>query len=146
MLRAVIDSNAVDHLPAYYDAVVGAINTGDLELLWTHVTVDELAAIPNEGHRATLLCLGASVCRFVPTGACVADFSRFDMSRLNDDVEAFEAHRAGNLRHTRDALVAITAVMEEAVVVTYDAPMRNRAASRGLNAYDWPSLMATLVP
>jgi hypothetical protein len=144
MLRAVVDSNAVDHLPEHLEAVQEAIKAGRLELLWTHVTIDELAVVPDPDRRAWLLCLAASVCRFVSTGAFVLDFSRLDMARLNDDREAFEAFRDGNLRHTRDAIVTVTAAVENAVIVTYDGPMRSRAERRDLVVCEWSELLAVV--
>jgi len=52
---------------------------------------------------------------------CCAD----DQARLNDDVEALEAHRLGNMRPTRDAITAVTTDVERAAVITVrptDAP------------------------
>jgi predicted nucleic acid-binding protein len=144
LIRAVIDCNAVDKLPEHYEAVRAAVDAGDLDLLWTHVTVDELAAITDADRRAWLLAVAASICRFVATGAFVVGFSRLNMARLGDDAKAFDAYRNGNLRHTRDALVAVTAEFECAAVVTYDNGMKSRAEARGLTVYAWPSLLAAI--
>lgn len=144
MLRVVIDNSAVtdDRLGACIDEVRAAIVAGRLDVLWTHVTIDELAAIDDPGKRSRLLCLAASVCRFVPTGACLPGFSRLDMARPLDDVDAAQEYRRGNHRHTREALVAATAEVEGAPVVTYDHAMRQRAERRGLVVYTWPEALA----
>jgi hypothetical protein len=50
MRRAVLDSNAIDpliDLPGAYEAVRTAIDAGRVELLFTHVNIDELAAVPD---------------------------------------------------------------------------------------------------
>ena len=117
-----------------------------LDLLWTHVTVDELAAIKDVERRALLLNVAIALCRWVPTGAFVVDVSRLGMARLYDDTEAFAAHRLGNVKHTADALIAVTAEVEGAAVVTYDGPMRSRAEARGLTVYNWSELLAAVDP
>ena len=51
MRRAVLDSNAVDSLldlPGAYEAVRAALDAGRVELLFTHVSIDELAAVPDD--------------------------------------------------------------------------------------------------
>lgn len=58
MLKALLDANAVDDLadpPERYDAIRRAVTDGSLDLLWTHVTTDELAATPDLQRRRGLL-------------------------------------------------------------------------------------------
>jgi predicted nucleic acid-binding protein len=140
-----LDANAVDGIADdvdRFEAVRQAVTGGRLELLWTHVTIDELAAIPDSSRRARLLTIAASMAKLVPTGAFVTEFSRVDFARLFDDVETFEAFRLGNVKHTRDALVAATAAYEGAAVVTDDVGLRNRATARGLRVLSSAELVA----
>ena len=100
------------------------------------------AAIGGGKRLRPLLTIAASMARLVPTGAFVTEFSRVDFARLFDDVEAFEAFRLGNVKHTRDALVAATAAYEGAAVVTDDVGLRNRATARGLRVLSSAELVA----
>lgn len=134
---AVLDSNAVDALadePELYERTLAAVQSGRLRLLWTHVTVDELAVIPDVERRCRLLCVGASLAILVPTGTTVLDYSRLDFSRWgsDDDADGLEAFRAGNLKHTRDALISSTARFEGAAVCTRDRDMASRSERNGL--------------
>ena len=134
---AVLDCNAVDPLvdePGLYDRVLEVVEAGWLRLLWTHVTVDELAAIKDPERRATLLSVAASLAIFVPTGSTVLGFSRLGFSRLegDDDSEGLEAFRQGRIKDTRDALVSTTARFEGGAVVTRDKAMSKQARAKGL--------------
>jgi rRNA-processing protein FCF1 len=134
---AVLDSNAVDAIAdeeGLYDSVLEVVSQGRLRLLWTHVTVDELAAIPDEDRRARLLTIAASLAVLVPTGSSVLGFSRLDFSRFgsDDDSDGIEAFRQGRLKDTRDALVSSTARFEGAAVCTRDERMTARAVGGGL--------------
>jgi hypothetical protein len=134
---AVLDSNAVDAIgdeEGLYDDVFTAVRLGALRLLWTHVTVDELAAIPDEDRRARLLTIAASLAVLVPTGSSVLGFSRLNFSRLgsDDDADGIEAFRQGRIKDTRDALVSSTARFECAAVCTRDERMTARAVAGGL--------------
>jgi rRNA-processing protein FCF1 len=135
MLRAVLDSNAVDPFisaAGAYEAAEKAINEGQLDLLITHITIDELAEIPDIARRSHLLVIAMALGRLVPTGAFVLDVSRLNFARLNDDVEAVEALRSGNVDHSRDALIAATAQFEDCALVTNDKRLAGRARARGV--------------
>jgi len=146
-IRGLLDSNAVDLLvypPERYEAMRDAVDDGRLVLLWTHITIDELAAIPDLERRGRLLLTAISLARLVPTGAMVLDYSRWDWARLADDEEAVEAFRQGNLRHTRDALLAATAVYERCALVTADRTLTFRARARGVEVMTPDDLAARL--
>lgn len=91
------------------------------------LTIDELAEIPDVDRRQHLLLVMVALGRLVPTGAAAADYSRVSWCRVVDDAEVFEAVQSGNIDHTRDALLAATAVFERCPVVTNDRRLRNRA-------------------
>jgi hypothetical protein len=58
MRRVVIDSCAVDpfvNMPGLYEAARRAIDSGRLEILYTHVTVEENSAHPDPEQRRLLL-------------------------------------------------------------------------------------------
>jgi predicted nucleic acid-binding protein len=121
MRRVVLDSNAVDpliDLPGAYEAVQAAVDDGRLDVLYTHVTIDELASTRDPDRRSRLLSTVRTFGRLVPTGAFALDVSRLGFARLTDDVEAVEKLRSHNVAHTRDALIAVTAAYENCALVT----------------------------
>ncbi|MFD7465184.1 hypothetical protein [Streptomyces tendae] len=149
MRRVLFDTNAVDPLTDAhtYDVTRQAVEAGSLEVLYTHVTIDELAEIPDVDRRQQLLVLLVSIGRIVPTGSTVVDYSRVEFCRVSsDESEApFEALRSNNLRHTKDALIADTAVFEGCALVTNERRLTNRARARGIEVLTSAELVAQLV-
>ncbi|WP_110882009.1 PIN domain-containing protein [Mycolicibacterium vulneris] len=147
MRRVVVDSNAIDPLidiPGAYEAMRSSIEQGQLEVLYTHVNIDELAVVPDEDRRARLLLALAALGNLVPTGARVLDFSRLNWARFGDDREALEEFRSGNIDHTRDALIAATAQYEQCELVTNERRLTNRARARGLTVITTEKLLKDL--
>ena len=147
MRRAVLDSNAVDPLidwPGAYEAVRAGLDAGRIELLFTHVNIDELAAVPDLDRRARLLLVLVDIGRLVPTGASAFDVSRLNFARLYDDVDVIEALRSGNVDHTRDALIAATALFEGCALVTNEKRLAARARDRGIEVLTTLDLLTEL--
>jgi len=59
-----------------YEAVRAAFDKGDLEILFTHVTVEVLAAISDYERRCRLLIFLIDLGRLLPTGAFIVGASR----------------------------------------------------------------------
>src|SRR5690348_1315857 len=132
---AVVDSNAVDHLvddPDLRRVIEGALADDRLRLLYTHLTMDELAEIPDPIRRRDLVAAITSLGEKVPTSAFVLDFSRLDEARLGDDSDDFESLRDGKLSHTVDALIATTARSERGLFITQDRRAAGRAQRAGI--------------
>lgn len=151
MRRLVIDSCAIDPIadvPGALDAVQRAVDGGVLEVLYTHVTIDELSGIRDEGRKQRLLGALQEIGRLVPTGAFVFDVSRFDMARLgsDEDVPVIEDLRSHNPEvHTRDALIGITAKVEGCAVLTNERQrFPNRARSQGIEVMSTDDLFAEI--
>ncbi|WP_331746642.1 hypothetical protein [Streptomyces sp. NBC_00842] len=147
MRRVLFDSNAIDPIAAIEGALEklqAAVEAGDLDILYTHVTVDELVAIRDLERRGQLMLLMASIGRVVPTGAAVVDYSRLDFCRLgsDDDQAELEALRSHSTRHSRDALIAITARAEGCALVTNERRLTNRARERGVEVLTTQDLLA----
>jgi hypothetical protein len=146
MRRVVLDSNAVDpliDLPGAYEAVQAAVDGGRLDVLYTHVTVDELAATRDPDRRSRLLSTVRTLGRLVPTGAFALDVSRLGLARLSDDVEAVETLRSNNVAHTRDALIAVTAASENCALVTNEVRrLPARAREQGIEVITSAELLA----
>jgi hypothetical protein len=147
MRRAVLDSNAVDpifDLPGAYDAVRSAIEAGFLQLLYTHVNIDEIATTPDLERRRVLLLVLVSIGQLVPTGSMALDVSRWGHARLSSEEETIEALRSGNVDHTRDALIAATAHFEKCALVTNEHRLRGRALERGIEVLTTTELLAEI--
>ncbi|MGW6569699.1 hypothetical protein [Streptomyces sp. NPDC054975] len=136
MRRVVIDSNVVDtvaNTPGAFEALQSASHDGLLDILYTHVTIDELVAIPGIERRGWLVTLLASLGRIVPTGDAVVGVSRLDFCQLGpDDSMAFEGLRSGNVRHSKDALIASTAAVGSCALATNDRRLASRAREQGV--------------
>lgn len=144
-----VDSNAIDPIadtPGAYEAVRAAIDDNRLELLYTHVNIDELAAISDLDRRAWLLLLLADLGRLVPTGATAVGYSRLNFCRVLDepDAEVMEAMRSGSIKHTRDALIAATARYEESSLVTNEHRLAARARAQGIEVLTTQHLFTEL--
>ncbi|WP_309029320.1 PIN domain-containing protein [Streptomyces alfalfae] len=147
MRRVVFDSNAIDPLAVTegaFEALKEATTSGSLEVLYTHITIDELTAIPDQGRRSLLVLLMADLGRLVPTGTAAADFSRLNFCRVGSDADSdlLEALRSGNINHTRDALIAATARYERAALVTNERRLAARSREWGIEVLTTQELLA----
>lgn len=134
--RAVLDTNAVD---AFVEAgafgyLVARRDAGCIDLMFTHIAIEELLAIADLGRRTLLTLHLVSYARLVPTGVFVLDYSRLGMARLGFGDEPFEAWRAEGMNNTRDALVVSAARFERCPVVSNDKRFRGRANRNGVEA------------
>jgi hypothetical protein len=129
-------------VPAAYEALESAVNSGSLKILYTHVNIDELAETPDLGRRCHLLVVLASLGQLVPTGATALDFSRLNFCRFGDDEDVFEAMRSGSIAHTRDALIASTALFEKCALVTNEHRLAKRSRERGVEVLTSSDLFA----
>jgi hypothetical protein len=149
-MRVVLDSNAVDpliDLPGAAEVVREAIERGELEVLYTHVNVDEVAKTGDLDRRQRPLLTLAEFGKLVPTGGFVLGVSRLDHGRLMDeaDVPAFTALTSGNAeKHSRDALIASTARLEGCVLVTNETRLTARARDGGIEVLSSAELLARL--
>src|SRR6266498_76660 len=149
MLRLVLDSNAVDsfvNIEGAFEAARAAVDVGELEILWTHFTVDELVRMSDPERRARLVLVLMGLARLVPTGTFVVDSSRLDPARLagnddqeavdddqeavDDDQEAVDDLSSRSVRHIEDALIGITAQFEDVALASNDRRLAARARDR----------------
>lgn len=116
-----------------------AVEAGDVDALVTHIQVDENLDIPDPeaGRRLIHAMMGAGV-RAVPTFGVVLDVSRLGSARLADERTSamIEAYRQGNPKQSEDALIAATALHEDAILVTLEKGRgRFRRAFPGLTVW-----------
>jgi hypothetical protein len=153
MRRVVLDSNGVDplvNLPGAFDVVKRAVESGELELLGTHILEDELAATRDEKVRVNLQRI-LGLTKDTATGAFIFDVSRFDRARLGSDTDSkiIDALRAGRTdgKHTNDALLAHTCLVESCALVTNEekgGSLRSRALAQGIEVLRSRELLAEL--
>lgn len=149
VLTAVIDSNVLDYViadPARFERWRRAVAGGRLTLLWSHVTRQEIAQVPDLTKRLALQTAGETLCDNVATGATILGVSILGQSRLSDDIEGFEAHRKGSANNTNDALIAFTAQIDGTTLITNDARMAARARGQGVQVLTPAEVDAELTP
>jgi hypothetical protein len=145
-ISVVLDSNAVDHMVDFPDLsgrVVAAVHSGRVRLPYTHVSIDEIARIPDSKaqRRADILSWLTTFCVPVPTGGFVLDVSRLDIARLPDASGVIPYLQSDQGDHTLDALIGATALYEGACLLTYDKRLISRASSNGIEALTWDALL-----
>jgi rRNA-processing protein FCF1 len=145
MRRVLLDSNALDPLTQFgaFEALEQAVRSAKLEVLFTHITVDELAAIPGLEKRQCLLNLLVFLGRPILTSGAVLDFSRLNFCRvMSDDDNTFESLRSGNIKHSRDGLIAHTALNEGCALITNEKRLAARARDQGVEVLTTAELLA----
>ncbi|WP_282790949.1 hypothetical protein [Streptomyces sp. CC224B] len=146
MRRVVFDSNAIDPLAVTegaFETLREATASGSLEVLYTHITIDELTAIPDQERRSLLVLLMVGLGRLVPTGTAAVGFSRLNFCRAGSDADGdlLEALRSGNINHTRDALIASTARYEKCALVTNERRLTARSREWGIEVLTTQELL-----
>jgi hypothetical protein len=127
---ALFDGHVLDWLldqPADLATILRALGDGRLRLIHTHLLRDEPDATPDLEKRARLAAVRDQlVGEYVPTAGFVFDVGRFDEAGFFSDEGArryteeltTEDLETGGRRHAEDALLALTAESEDAVLVT----------------------------
>lgn len=147
MVRVLLDSNAFDAI-ALDDATLAlvekAIQAGQLELVVTHIQIDEVSATPDEARRSRLLRLSSTA--NTVTAGFVFDVSRLDYAALmsEDEVAIYDRVTAGNVRHAEDALLLLTAKREGIAIVTDERRLPNQCRAEGVTAWTPSELLAML--
>jgi rRNA-processing protein FCF1 len=146
MRRVLLDSNALDPMLntfGAYETLEAAVKSAKLEVLFTHVTVDEIAVTPDQDKRQWLLNLLVFLGRPVFTSGAVADFSRLNFCRvMADDDNTFDPLRSGSTKHSRDALIAHTALNEGCALITNEKRLAARARDQGVEVLTTAELLA----
>jgi rRNA-processing protein FCF1 len=144
--RVLLDSNALDPLLTQfgaYETLEQAVGSASLEILFTHITVDEIAATPDLDRRQWLLNLLVFLGKPIVTSGAVIDFSRANFcSVMPDNDGTFEPLRSGNVRHSRDALIAHTAMNEGCALITNERRLAARAREQGVEVLRTAELLA----
>jgi hypothetical protein len=140
MLDSMIHDKLVDE-PGALELVRGAVADGSIVLLSTHIQGDQLARTP-DAERASRLA--AVPVESVASYGFVLDVSRFDMARFAEP-GTVDRLRGDNLAHTEDALIAETALYEDATLVTEDRTLTSRARAHAIPVIGWAEFHALLL-
>lgn len=149
LVRVVLDSNSADPLvdvEGAYDQLRNAVDHGLVDVLFTHVVIEELASTPDIERRILLLLAVIGVGRLVPTGVFVIGQSRLDHARLSDSTFGYEGFSTGTDRHAKDGLIAVTTRFEGATLITNDVRLAARANDRGIRVQSMAEFLAELNP
>ena len=144
-----LDTNVIDELfvdPSLVARLRLAVDDGAVELLITHVQIDEvlnMGPAKRAKREALVQVLAALPAHRVPSYGFVLDLSRLDNSMLASESHAatFLELTGSNPRHNEDALIVLTAAWFYADVVsenTKDVP--KMAAHVGLTSYQTEEL------
>jgi hypothetical protein len=136
-----LDTNAVDVLSAtdgLSEALRPLVEAGELDILWTHITIDELLDITHDAElRNRLVNTGAQLARVVDTVGFVLGVSRLGMATLGP-AEPIADYRGDSSsdNNLKDALIVIAAQHGADAVVTNDTRMIPRCRARGMRVID----------
>ena len=144
--RVIFDSNALDPVLTQrgaYEVLEQAVSAAELGVFFTHITIDEIAATPELEKRQWLVNLLVFLGRPILTSGALVEFSRVNFCCVMADGDgAFEPLRSGSIRHSRDALIAHTALHEGCALVTNDKRLPARARELGIEVLATAELLA----
>lgn len=146
LLRAMLDNNAFDELSlpdAARDLVEAAVDAGRLELVVTHVVIEEVNAHPDPDKRRLLQRVTVVATH---TAGWILGTSVLDAAALPTDEEVSILNDVilGNPKHVNDALILTTARREQIPVVTSDKRLRGQCAKHGVATMYAADLLASL--
>ena len=148
VISALIDVHVLDYLdehPAAGPDILTALNAGTLELVGTHILRDEVNAMksrqPEKWGRLSAI-IDALDFDEVTTAGSVPNVSRLDQADLvsDDDADLYRTVTVGNPKHAKDALLALTARRDNALLVTTDKGLIGRATRQDLPVANPPAL------
>lgn len=142
--KYLIDTNIHDKLADDAEALELArklVEAGTIELLTTHVQVDEIMGVSDTERVSKLVTVPA---RRVPTYGFVLGVSRLGEARLSE-AEPYDSLKGDNPDHAEDAVIAATAQYEGATLVTEDTQLRGRATRHGIPVVDWATFRERLI-
>lgn len=121
-----------------------AATDGRIELLATHISLDEMVRYKGTEEGAHQLAMVWGMFRQIPAAVLVMGFSRWDFARASgpelDDV--FERLAGPRTDHdVRDAIVAVTAYADGLPLVTNDKGLRERGAAEGIDVFSLAELL-----
>jgi predicted nucleic acid-binding protein len=103
-----------------------------VDLLFTRITVEELAKIADEERRVQLLLILVDLGRMVPVYGIVLGHWRLGFDLLTDGDGPFDTLAGETTAHIEDSLIGATADYEGCILVTSDRRLTSRARAAGI--------------
>jgi predicted nucleic acid-binding protein len=141
-----IDSNIFDKIvdePGAFALVTRLVGRGAIELLVTHVQIDQIAATPNEGWWKKLLRV-VPLCRVVPTHGSIYGISKYGKARYTSEPVGRDIAAIQRRDKVKDALIGATAKWDGATLVTEDDDFAQDATGQGVAVLKWQRFFARL--
>jgi predicted nucleic acid-binding protein len=135
----VIDSNIFDKIADERGAasLVGRlVGRNAIELLVTHVQIDEIVATPDAARRKHLL--SSAPYREVPTHGALYDASKYHKARYTSKPVERDIAAIQRRNKAKDALIGTTAKWDGATLVTEDDDFAQDATAQGVAVLKWP--------
>ena len=129
--------------PSAFAPVKRLVRHGAIELLVTHVQMDQIEDTPHEGRRKRLLRLVPWV-RVVPTHGAIYGVSKFGMATYTSEAVERDIDAIARRNRARDALIGVTARWDGVTLVTEDKDLARDAATLGAAVLNWSEFMAGL--
>jgi predicted nucleic acid-binding protein len=130
-VRVMIDTHIYDVVAA--DSEMKALIErrqldGQIKLISTHIEAGELAKIPGDRDIGQATAVNTER---VGAAVFVLDYSKLDEDRLGTEEanSAFSQIQKNNLRHTEDAMIGATALIEVDILVTDDDRFKRKFAA-----------------
>jgi predicted nucleic acid-binding protein len=134
MIRVVMDSNGLDPIidrPGAIGAVREAVESGRLTMYVTHVQQTEVAKTPDLQRRRLLEGV-LDLAEQRPVGVFVFGAGRFGDRFGADDGSYERITRDKPGKHAHDAMIALTARMDDCALVTADRKLRTTASAENI--------------
>lgn len=144
--RFFIDSNIFDKIadePGAASLVKTLVEHGAIELLVTHVQIDEVTNTSDAGKRKRLLSLVPWV-RVVPTHGAIWGVSKWGMARWTSEPVERDIAGIQPRNDAKDALIGVTAKWDGATLVTEDGDFARDAFAQGVAVLNWREFIAIL--
>lgn len=150
MRKYVVDTCLVIALakerPDAYEPLRQAVGEGRIELLSTHVVLDELLRYEYGEERARQVLVFWELTRPIATGVFVMNESRIGHARVGGE-GVYERLKGPSAKRTgiRDAMTATAAHMDGLPFVTEDRRLRERCLIEGMDALTLDELVARCI-
>jgi hypothetical protein len=138
-MRFMLDSNIYDEIiatPGMTELLNELHQSGQIEIIKTHIQEDELEKIPDSDKRSRIMKVPGTKVR---TEGAIWNVSRWGQGTWGSgsgDIK-IEDIRKGIAKHSEDALIATTAAVKADILVTNEKRLSKRIAASGSRIKVW---------
>jgi len=138
------DTMIFDHIvetPGLVESIARLAGDNQIELLTTWIQEEQLAKAPAEKKAL----FGRVPRRQVGAGVFILGVSRLGEDRLGPSEPYDHVRGDGGNKHVADAMIAATASMDEAMLVTNDSRLTRRATHQGVAVVNFEAFRLTVL-